>query len=241
MRCIAIDDEPLALEIIRTFSARRGGMELTTFADPVEGMKAVAAQEPDLLLLDIEMGDVSGVELARRRPPHTMLIFTTAYAEYALDGYELGAIDYLHKPFAYTRFAAAINKAEHMLQLTSATSAPAQGQHLTVRVDYRTVNLDLRQLRYAEAMDNYVRLYLAGTPTPLVTQMSMKSLVEQLPVQMFVRIHKSYIVSLHHIESYTHGDVTVAGCSRPLPIGRTYLPQFLEAVTKPRSCGEPAN
>lgn len=101
MKCIAIDDEPMALEILSSFCQRYGNIELTTFNNPISGMDRVRKMKPDLLFLDIEMGDVNGVELARDLPQGTLLIFTTAYAEYALDGFDLNAVDFLHKPFSY--------------------------------------------------------------------------------------------------------------------------------------------
>ena len=104
MKCIAIDDEPMALEILSSFCQRYGNIELTTFNNPISGMDRVRKMKPDLLFLDIEMGDVNGVELARDLPQGTLLIFTTAYAEYALDGFDLNAVDFLHKPFSYGRF-----------------------------------------------------------------------------------------------------------------------------------------
>ena len=112
MNCIAIDDEPVALSVLTRYCERMGGMELKTYSDPVVGMHEVLRAAPDLLFLDIRMGEISGVELAREIPKGTFLVFTTAYAQYAVDGYDLDAVDFLHKPFSYPRFCRAVEKAK---------------------------------------------------------------------------------------------------------------------------------
>lgn len=233
LNCIAIDDEPLALDIIRAFCERHGGLSLTCYTNPMEGMEAVQASEPDILFLDIELGDVKGVDLARQRPRRTHLIFTTAYAEYALEGYELNAVDYLHKPFAYDRFAAAIEK---VLRIAPRQDTPAadHGGEIAVKADYQTLHIRLADISYVEAMDNYVKIHREDGRT-LLSQMSMKSLMELLPPKMFIRVHKSYIVPRNRITSHTHSSLTVKDCPTAIPIGRTYLPGVLDALQQPYS------
>lgn len=110
MKCIAIDDEPVALSIIRQFCQRSGDIELTTYTDPVEGLQRVKDVRPDLVFLDIEMGGINGIDVARQLPAGVFLVFTTAYAEFAVDGFDLDAVDFLHKPFSYSRFERAVEK-----------------------------------------------------------------------------------------------------------------------------------
>lgn len=124
IKCIAIDDEPMALEIISSFCQRYGNIELTTFTNPIAGMELVRRTKPDILFLDIEMEDINGTELARDLPPGVMLIFTTAYAQYALDGFELNAVDFLHKPFSYSRFEKAVQKAVDLQTLQRLSAKP---------------------------------------------------------------------------------------------------------------------
>ncbi|MBR1548414.1 MAG: response regulator transcription factor [Prevotella sp.] len=213
MRVIAIDDEPLALSIIREFSGRLDDIQLQTFTDPVEGMMAVAEQQPDLLLLDIRLGTADGVALARRLPAATSLVFTTAYTEYALDGFEVGAVDYLHKPFSFERFESAITRVR--------SRHPVQSS-ITLKADYRNVVIPLADILYIEAMDNYVRIYLTGDRWQM-SKTTLTSLLSMLPPRQFVRIHKSFVVSRTWVDSYTRQQVCIKGIGRPLPVGRNFV------------------
>ena len=124
MKCIAIDDEPVALSIIEQFCKRCGDLEVTSYTDPITGLEKVKSIKPDIVFLDIEMGGINGIDVARELPPGIYLIFTTAYAEYAVDGFELNAIDYLHKPFSYSRFEKAIERVRRIKKLESLSAAP---------------------------------------------------------------------------------------------------------------------
>ena len=155
MNCIAIDDEPVALSVLTRYCERMGGMELKTYSDPVVGMHEVLRAAPDLLFLDIRMGEISGVELAREIPKGTFLVFTTAYAQYAVDGYDLDAVDFLHKPFSYPRFCRAVEKARQLQALRELSQRSAtEEETITVKVEYRNVKIPLSEIVYIEAMDN---------------------------------------------------------------------------------------
>lgn len=222
MRCIAIDDEPMALSIISQYCKRFGDIELVTFSDPIMGIEQVRATLPDLLFLDIEMGGVSGVELARTLPKGTNLIFTTAYAQFAIDGFELNAVDFLHKPFAYSRFDRAVSKVKQVI----ANREPDEiGAEIVVKVEYQNVKVSIASIRYIEAMDNYVRIHVDGA-RPILSQMSMRSVESLLPSDQFIRIHKSYIVSRRAIASYTRKQIALKYDDVQLPIGRTYQSEF---------------
>ena len=157
MNCIAIDDEPVALSVLARYCERMGGMELKCYSDPVVGMREVKRAAPDLLFLDIRMGEISGVELAREIPKGTFLVFTTAYAQYAVDGFDLDAVDFLHKPFSYPRFCRAVEKAQQLRTLRELTRQPvSEEEAITVKVEYKNVKIPLREIVYIEAMDNYV-------------------------------------------------------------------------------------
>lgn len=222
MRCIAIDDEPMALSIISQYCKRYGDIELVTFSDPIVGIEQVRATLPDLLFLDIEMGGVSGVELARTLPKGTNLIFTTAYAQFAIDGFELNAVDFLHKPFAYTRFERAVAKVK---QVIANREPDEQGAEIVVKVEYQNVKVSITSIRYVEAMDNYVRIHVDGS-RPILSQMSMRSIEGLLPIDQFIRIHKSYIVSRRAIASYTRKQIALKYNDLQLPVGRTYQAEF---------------
>lgn len=212
MKAIAIDDEPIALSIIQEFTGRLGDIQLQTFTNPAAGMAAVTEQQPDLLLLDIRLGTADGVSLARRLPATTSLIFTTAYTEYALDGFEVGAVDYLHKPFSFERFRNAIARVRERHPVPSC---------ITLKADYKNVIIPLADILYIEAMDNYVRIHLTGNRQQM-SKTTLTSLLALLPAQQFIRIHKSFVVSLSQIDSFTHQRVFIKNIDRPLPVGRNF-------------------
>jgi len=222
MKCIAIDDEPVALSIIRKFASRLGDITLETYTDPIAGMEAVEQLHPDLLFLDIEMSGVNGVDLARRKPADTALVFTTAYSKYALDGFNLNAIDFLHKPFSYDRFKQAVEKVRTQMETNRLLTLMRQSEEsITVKSDYKNVSIRLSDIIYISAMDNYVRI-VVESGRPVLTQMSMKEMEAQLPPDQFIRVHKSYMISLRHVASYTRDQIQLHACSQAIPIGRAY-------------------
>lgn len=221
MKCVAIDDEPMALEVIKSFCQRVGDIELHTFTNPLAGIDHVKRTHPELLFLDVKMGEVSGVNLAREIPQGTFLVFTTAYAQYAIDGFDLNAVDFLHKPFSFTRFEKAVSKVQQAIRLVNYSAAPPlEGAEITVKVEYKNVTVQLSSILYVQAMDNYVKIFTTDGRT-VVTQMSMKSLETMLPHGHFVRVHKSYIVPRHRIESYSRTLLTLTGGTK-IPVGRAY-------------------
>lgn len=146
-------------------------------------MEQVRRSRPDILFLDIEMGDLNGVELARDLPPGTLLIFTTAYAQYALDGFELSAVDFLHKPFSYHRFEKAVQKAIELHKLQQLSAHPSfADESITLKAEYKNVQIKLKDVLYIESMDNYVRIHLTERQC-LMSQTSMKSIQELLPAE----------------------------------------------------------
>ena len=218
LRAMAIDDEPMALSIIETFCQRMGNTSVESFTRASDGLAAVRLERPDLLLLDIELGSVNGVALARDIPKSTCIVFTTAHGEFALDGYDLDAADYLMKPFSYERFQKAIGKVMRRVQYDNPAS-------ITVKVNYKNCVVMLSDIVYLEAMDNYVHLHLAGGRL-LVTQTTLASLIEQLPADKFLRIHKSFVIARRYIERYTRQQMFLRGVSQPISIGRTYAPML---------------
>ena len=222
MKCIAIDDEPIALEVLTRFCQRLGDIELLTFTHPLKGIEQVKRQMPDILFLDIELGGLNGVDLARELPTCVSLIFTTAYAEYAIDGFELNAVDFLHKPFFYSRFEKAVRKTMELRTLQNFSNIPAQAEEsITVKVEYKNTNIKLNDILYIESMDNYVRIYLVEKGSVL-SQMSMKNIQELLPSDKFIRVHKSFIVPVYRIASYTRKQVVLYN-NKVIPVGRTFL------------------
>lgn len=230
MKCIAIDDEPIALSIISSYCQVYPHIELTTFTNPVEGMEAVTFLRPDVVFLDIEMNDYSGLELARDLPPNSILIFTTAHASYALNGYEVNAVDFLHKPFSLARFDAALSRAMQIMEVRKrAKSAVAhEDRSITIKVEYQNVTIPTHSISYIEAMDNYIKINTIES-RPLLTKMSIKYLMELLPACDFMRVHRSFIVAKSQITAYTKQSVHLRD-GRTIPVGRSYGEDLFRAM-----------
>ena len=216
IKCIAIDDEPMALLIIEQFCKRKGGMVLSAYSEPNVGMGAILSDKPDLVFLDIQMNCIDGLEIADKLPSGIPFIFTTAHAQYALDGFELDAVDFLHKPFSYERFSKAVDKA--LLRISAASLCPGT---LVVKEEYSNITIPIDDILYIEALGNYVKIYRASARNVL-SRMKMKEIQAMLPPQMFVRIHRSFIVSKQKIERFSKINVTLRGVPRSLPIGKSY-------------------
>lgn len=218
IKCVAIDDEPLALDIIDKFCQRIGGIELATFSDPTAGLEMIRREKPSIAFLDIEMENITGLAIAAQLPEETCFIFTTAYLNYALDGFELDAVDYLHKPFAFSRFQTAFNKA---LRRIGQNEVPhGDSRSILVKQEYSNVNIPLSEILYIEAMESYVKIFqVNGSCT--ISRVILKNIGSQLPESEFIRIHRSFIVAKSKIKSFNRREVTLTnGIS--LPIGRQY-------------------
>ena len=221
LHCIAIDDEPMALQIIARFCERFGHISLETYTNPVAGMSQVRKRKPDVLLLDIEMGGINGIELAQELPAGVFLIFTTAYARYAVDGFELDAVDFLHKPFTFARFERAVRKVAELRRLQRMADSPVwMEQTLTLRVGWRKVLVRLADIHYLESRDTYVCIHLVDRQE-ILSQISMKGIQELLPEGKFLRVHKSFIVPVHRIASRTSREIVLTPEAR-IPVGRSY-------------------
>lgn len=221
IRCIAIDDEPLALEVIEKFCERMGGVELLTFSDPTLGLEAIERQRPQIVFLDIEMECVSGLTIASRLPADTCFIFTTAYLNYVLEGFNLDAVDYLHKPFSFDRFRTAFAKALRRLGQGSIGMAQPAEQTIVVKQEYSNVSIDLSDILYVEAMEGYSKIFRQSGKC-IISRIILKKLSAMLPEKDFVRIHRSYIVPKSKIESFTQREVRLR-TGEVLPIGRQYV------------------
>lgn len=226
INCIAIDDEPMALEVISQYASRIGSIELKTFSSPRAGLAAIESEHPDLVLLDIEMKSMNGLDIARTIPPETTLIFITAYEQYALKGFDLDAVDFLHKPIAYDRFERAISKA--MIRINQ-MKANAQNDTIVVKQEYNNIVVNLDEVVYFEAMENYVKIVRPNGKT-ILTRMQMKTLREMLPEGKFICVHRSFVVAVSQIKSYSYTSINLGQVT--LPIGRTYLSQIQQYIKK---------
>lgn len=218
IKCIAIDDEPLALEVIKKYISKIPELNLLhVFSDAIEAVEYLRNNTVALLFLDIQMPDINGFDLHRNLLIKPMVIFTTAHKEYAVEGFEVEAIDYLLKPFNFIRFQNAVTKAIIWNKIND--NEPAQIQYLYIHSDYKMVKIAFADIIYLEAFDDYVKINTA-TQTYL-TLLSMKKILDKLPEKQFVRIHRSYIISKKEISYLQYRKVGLTN-NMELPIGDTY-------------------
>ena len=230
MKCIAIDDEPIALSIVSRYCEQRGGIEWETYSSPRLGMQRIREWMPDIVFLDIEMNGASGIELARQLPPSCCLIFTTAYAHYALDGFEVNAVDFLHKPYFYERFNRAMQKAEQWLRMHDLLQVSESAtRRMILKSEYKNVTVSVDAILYIESIDNYVKVHLADGASVL-SKISLRAVEEQLPQGEFVRIHRSYLVPRVRITGFSRSEVTLGKSGTTLPIGKTYLDDVISLL-----------
>ena len=228
-RCLIIDDEPIALDILRSFLAKLEDFEVAgAFQDPLEAFQFLKKQPVDLLFLDIQMPELSGLELLRalQRPP--AVILTTAHREFALEGFELDVVDYLLKPIAFDRFLRAIDKFLDRRGAAPPETGEAPPDHLFVRADRKSVRIAFKDLLYIEGLKDYVRMIT--TSGQILTKESIGQMEERLPADQFIRIHRSYLVPAAKISAFTHTEVEVG--DRQLPVGRAYRASFLEFMER---------
>lgn len=228
LKAIVIDDEPLALEVIKGLSEKVTFIELAGyFTNSMEAMAFLQTNKVDLLLLDIKMPDISGIELLKSIPNPPLVIFTTAYSEHAVEGFELDAIDYLLKPFSLTRFLKACNKAYEYYELKRNKNNDDPGlSHVFIKSGYEQVKVELDNIRYAEASGNYVVFVLDNQR--IASRLTMNEAEALLPVKHFVRVHRSYIVSKKHIQKVDKRTIWVH--QTEIPIGPAYTAE-IEKIT----------
>lgn len=222
MKCIAIDDEPIALSIIQEYCKQYGDIDLETYTSPIAGMDRVKSICPDIVFLDIEMNSHNGVALASELPEGTCLIFTTAYSQYALDGFNVDAIDFLHKPIFYPRFERAMEKA---IKWLGKKEDKPQRETITLKVEHKNVVVDIDDITFVEAMDNYVKVFRRGLPMVL-SQITMKDMESILPNDRFNRVHRSFIVSLNAIDKFSNRKIYIRNSDKTIPVGRKYIETF---------------
>lgn len=228
LRCIAIDDEPLALELLEDNISKVPYLQLVaTCSNPLEAMKELEKQPVDLIFLDIQMPGLTGLQFIQSLVNKPMFILITAYEKYALEGYTLDVIDYLVKPVSVERFIKACNKARDLYELKNKTVVLSDlPSYIFVNADYSLVKIVLDDITWIEALKDYIRIHLQNSNKPIITRMTMKAIEEMLPVSKFIRIHKSYIVSIAAISSVRKTSV-MAG-STELPVSDSYQDALLK-------------
>jgi len=222
---IALDDEPPALSIVENFCGRVDFIDLVkTFTHPHEALKYLEKFPVDLIFLDIRMPSVSGVQFAKQIPKDMMVIFTTAYSEFAVEGFNLNALDYLLKPFTFDRFMQAVNKASDFYKFYHNQESAIQ-QYFFVRADYSLVKIMLEDILYIEGLDDYLKIFLTGRK-PVIARMTMKSVLEKLPEKNFIRVHRSFIIPVSRIEKVRNKLIYIG--DKTIPVGSSYESGFFE-------------
>lgn len=217
INCIAIDDEPLALDVVKEFCARIPFLQLLdTFTNPDKAKTFLKENKVDLIFLDIQMPDCNGVELYKSLSNKPAVVFTTAYKDFAVDGFNVDAIDYLLKPFDYARFLKSVYKAKEYLEFLS--SKDLELSSIFIKVNYELMKLNLKDIDLIEALDDYIKIHVK--PQPVLTLMTLKGIQEKLPAKEFIRVHRSYIIPVQKIEKLTRQKITVAG--KDVPVGSSY-------------------
>lgn len=217
IHCIAIDDEPLALQLIQEYCAKISFLKLEKiFTNTDEAIAYMQSNKIDLLFLDIQMPDITGIQFYKNLSEKPPVIFTTAYKDFAVEGFNVDAVDYLLKPFEYDRFLKATYKAKEYIEFLS--SQEVQLNSLFIKVNYEIMKINLKDIDLIEALDDYIKIYIK--PNPVLTLMTLKSIQEKLPSRDFVRVHRSFIIPIAKIEKFSKSKVWIAG--KEIPIGSSY-------------------
>ena len=228
INCIAIDDEPFALEIIADDIKKISFLNLVgTFSSPLDAWELIKQGKVDLIFLDIQMPIITGTQFLRSLPQPPMVIFTTAYQQYALEGYDLNVVDYVLKPVPFDRFLKAVNKAEELHRLRLKESLPVtveEPAYFFVFSEYKQIKIQFDEVLYVEGLKDYVKIFIKNQSKPILTRLNLKMMETKLPAQHFCRVHHSYIVSLDKISSFQKTKILLG--KQEIPIGKKFADFF---------------
>lgn len=233
IRCLAIDDEPLALKQIGLYIKKTPVLELVALCNnAIDALDFISSGKVSLVFVDISMPDLNGLDFVRSLNEKPFIIFTTAFSEYAVEGFKVDAVDYLLKPIGYTDFLIAVNKVKTLINLHEAhpEKIKTTGEHLFVKSDYRLLRINLDDIKYIESMHEYIRIHLINNK-PVMTLVSLKSIEEQLPKDKFMRVHRSYIVNLRRINLIERNRI-IFDNNVYIPVSDNYKEKFQEFIDK---------
>ena len=238
IKCIIVDDEPLAVAQLEKYVERVPFlMNVGSCSSAAEAMEILATGSVDAMFVDINMPDIDGVQFVRSLVNPPLVVFTTAYSEYAIDGFRLDAVDYLLKPITFEDFLKASNKLSRIYSMNnSVQSAAEQGEEvcrdcLYVKSDYRMLRVPISSIKYIESMSEYVRIFVDDNPKPIVSLLSMKKIEESLPAGDFMRVHRSYLINLNKVKEVSKMRLVYDG-GVYVPIGEMYKDAFFEYIDK---------
>jgi len=234
IRCIAIDDEPLAVKKIAGYIQKVPFLELVAECrSALEAMNIMDTTDVQLLFIDINMPDVSGMDFVKSLANKPYIVFTTAYSEYAVEGFQVEAVDYLLKPITFINFLKAANKVKNLIELTAnhqKESVKTTANHLFVKSDYKLIRIELADIKYIESQHEYIKIHLINS-NPVMTQLTLKSMEELLPSERFMRVHRSYIVSLAKITVIERNRI-VFDEKVYIPVSEQYKEKFQEYINR---------
>lgn len=233
LNCIIIDDEPLAAELLASYARKTLFLNLIgVFNSAVEGIKVIRENRVDLIFLDIQMPELSGLEFAKILPKETKIIFTTAFSQYAVDGYKANAVDYLMKPISYDDFLAGANRALEWFRSVRQSENASDDRFIFVKSEYKLVKIMFDDILYIEGLKDYVKIYLTDGREPVMSLMNMKKIEESLPKPKFMRIHRSYIVHMRKIEGIDRFRVVIGNAILPISDSyKTTIQDYLDGHT----------
>lgn len=237
IRCAVVDDEPLALGLMASYVKKTPFLELVgSYSSAVQAMQEMHDNPVDLIFIDIQMPELNGLDYSRMISPQTRVVFTTAFNQYALDGYKVNAIDYLLKPISYPDFLLAANKAQEWFRLVKQSQQSEKKENqdeklsIFVKSDYKLIRIELKNILYVEGLKDYVKIYEENTGRPVISLMSMKAMEEILPADRFMRVHRSYIVQKEKIRIIEHNRIVFGNTY--IPIGDSYKQAFQDFLNK---------
>ena len=233
IKCLAIDDEPLALKQIGLYIKKTPLLELVALCNNAfDALDLISSGKVSLVFVDISMPDLNGLDFVRSLNEKPFIIFTTAFSEYAVEGFRVDAVDYLLKPIGYNDFLRAVNKVRSLMELheVKPEKIKTTGEHLFVKSDYKLMRINLDDIKYIESMHEYIRIHLINEK-PVMTLVSLKSIEEQLPKEKFMRVHRSYIVNMGRINLIDRNRI-VFDNNVYIPVSDNYKDKFQEFIDK---------
>ncbi|MGS2737776.1 LytR/AlgR family response regulator transcription factor [Sinomicrobium sp. M5D2P17] len=242
MKCVIIDDEPLAIDVLKDYCEKIQFMEVVgTYTNALDAIAVIKEREVDLIFSDIEMPQISGIDFIHSMDNKPLFIFTTAYSQYAIEGFELNAVDYLVKPIPYHRFVKAVVRAKELMSFKekdknmrlpniSPSCGLQDGQtgYIFVKADYENVKLNIDDIVYIQGLKDYLKIHMAGVNKPVLTLLNFKDFLEKVPEGQFLRIHKSFVVNVNYIRSVQKNKVIIN--DNRIPIGESYKTEFMERL-----------
>ncbi|MEH6407036.1 MAG: LytTR family DNA-binding domain-containing protein [Leeuwenhoekiella sp.] len=233
--CLIVDDEPIALNLMKSYVDKTPYLELKGIChSALEALRQINNGHVDLIFMDIQMPDLTGIEFSKTLPTSTRVIFTTAFDKYALEGYKVDAIDYLLKPFSYTEFLLASNKALSWFTLLknneSNTLQNPEKKFIFIKSEYKQLKIELNQILYFEGLKDYIKIFLKDTPKAILTLSSLKAMQQELPSSKFMRVHRSYIVALDKIDEIERSQIIIN--AKRITVSENYREDFLKYISQ---------